>query len=277
MVKTGHPPIRQVRFQNPRVAALGVDLLSLAELRRKAPGEWLARPERLEFHMFLYCTAGEGGHRVDFQRYPVRRGTVVWVRPWQVQQWELNATMRGRLLLIDPGRGPAPPRGAAWLELPSARQAGVGEELDRIGEELAAYRGDETSARRIWHLVSALLLEFERAAGPASPAGEEPEVLRLLKGELEEHFARHRTVAYYARRLGYSEKTLTRACLRAEGRTAKEMIDDRVVLEAKRLLAHGGGSAAEIGARLGFGEATNFAKFFQRAVGVTPGAFRAAI
>jgi AraC-like DNA-binding protein len=97
----------------------------------------------------------------------------------------------------------------------------------------------------------------------------------LLKAEVETNLHRERSVKYYARRLGYSEKTLTRACIASEGRTAKVMIDERVTLEAKRLLAHSRSSAAEIGWQLGFSEATNFAKFFKRMARVTPSTFRA--
>ncbi len=80
----------------------------------------------------------------------------------------------------------------------------------------------------------------------------------------------------YAARLGYSLKTLNRACMLATGCTAKQLIDARVALEAKRLLAHTDLPVASISYRLGFTEPTNFGKFFTRATGQTPGAFRAA-
>ena len=76
-------------------------------------------------------------------------------------------------------------------------------------------------------------------------------------------------------RLGCSVRTLTRACLAVTGRTAKQVVDDRVALEAQRLLACTNLSVAEIGRRLGFGEPTNFGRFFHREVGLSPGAFRA--
>jgi transcriptional regulator GlxA family with amidase domain len=47
-----------------------------------------------------------------------------------------------------------------------------------------------------------------------------------------------------------------------------------VILEARRLLTHSDLSAAAIGSRLGFGEATNFGKYFSNHVGITPGDFR---
>jgi AraC-like DNA-binding protein len=51
-------------------------------------------------------------------------------------------------------------------------------------------------------------------------------------------------------------------------------IDRRVLLEAKRLLAHGDQPAAKIAARLGFSSATNFSRFFHQRTGTSPFAFR---
>ena len=63
-------------------------------------------------------------------------------------------------------------------------------------------------------------------------------------------------------------------CQRATGHTAKHLIDARVALEAKRLLAHTDLPVAAIGRRLGFTEPSNFGKFYARATEQTPGAFR---
>jgi AraC-like DNA-binding protein len=70
-------------------------------------------------------------------------------------------------------------------------------------------------------------------------------------------------------------RTLTRASLAVTGRTAKQVVDDRVALEARRLLACTTLSVAEVGRRLGFPEPTNFGRFFHRELGLSPGAFRA--
>ena len=91
---------------------------------------------------------------------------------------------------------------------------------------------------------------------------------------VEERFAQWHQVADYADRLGYTEKSLTRAVTASMGMTAKAFIAARVVLEAKRLLVHTDLPVATIAEKLGFDEATNFGKFFRREVGGTPAAFR---
>nr|WP_324614235.1 helix-turn-helix transcriptional regulator [Streptomyces sp. NRRL B-1140] len=92
--------------------------------------------------------------------------------------------------------------------------------------------------------------------------------------ELERSYATTRRAEDYADRLGYTVKTLTRACQAATGRSVKHVIDARVALQAQRLLAHTDEPVATIARRLGFSEPTNFGKFFTRHTGTTPGDFR---
>ncbi|OKI04542.1 transcriptional regulator [Streptomyces sp. CB02923] len=103
---------------------------------------------------------------------------------------------------------------------------------------------------------------------------EASETFLRFRDAVERGFTRSRRVADYARTLGYSPRTLSRASAAATGVGAKEFIDRRVVLEAKRLLAHGDQTAARIAVRLGFADAANFAKFFQHRTGSTPISFR---
>jgi AraC-like DNA-binding protein len=131
------------------------------------------------------------------------------------------------------------------------------------------------------HLLAVLVLRAAHPAGAADTdregACEASETYVRFRDAVEREFTRSRRVADYARSLGYAPRTLSRATETAAGVGAKEFIDRRVVLEAKRLLAHGDQSAARIADRLGFADATNFSKFFQRRAGATPIAFRAAV
>jgi AraC-like DNA-binding protein len=98
-----------------------------------------------------------------------------------------------------------------------------------------------------------------------------------FRDAVERDFARTRRLEDYARALGYSPRTLSRATLAGAGVGAKEFIDRRVILEAKRLLAHGNQSASRIGAQLGFTSANNFSKYFQQRTGQSPITFRATV
>jgi AraC-like DNA-binding protein len=115
------------------------------------------------------------------------------------------------------------------------------------------------------------VITVERQAAVSTPGGE---VMVAFRKEIEVSYATSRRVEDYAERLGCSVRTLTRACLAVTGRSAKQVIDDRVTLEAKRLLAYSDLPIATVGHQLGFTEPTNFGRFFARETGLTPGEFR---
>ncbi|MFE7278599.1 helix-turn-helix domain-containing protein [Streptomyces sp. NPDC057623] len=165
---------------------------------------------------------------------------------------------------------------------PSHRQLGPGDHarfrraLADLSAEYAAPRDPEADRQLLRLLLAALLLRITRLpaadGAPSTGAGTEP--YRLFQHELERSYAVLRQAHDYAARLGYSLKTLNHACQQATGHTAKQLIDARVTLESKRMLAHSDLPIAAISHRLGFTEPTNFSKFFTRATGQTPGVFR---
>ncbi|RSN27173.1 hypothetical protein DMC61_25165 [Amycolatopsis sp. WAC 04169] len=117
-------------------------------------------------------------------------------------------------------------------------------------------------------VLSCSMADHEPLAAPSS------DVFLRFRQVVEANYARSRTVGNYAAMLGYSSRTLTRACLAATGRTAKQFIDDRILLEAKRLLADTAEPVGTIGRRLGFEDTSNFSRFFTKRAGRQPLEFR---
>lgn len=96
----------------------------------------------------------------------------------------------------------------------------------------------------------------------------------LFKDILETDYKTQKQVAYYAKQIIITEKRLNQATTKVLGKSPKEFIDDRVVLEAKRILAHTNDSIKEIAYHLGFEEPTNFIKYFKKHASATPTEFR---
>ncbi len=91
---------------------------------------------------------------------------------------------------------------------------------------------------------------------------------------LESHFFEVRSVAAYARMLKVTSGHLSESILHHTGRTAGELIRDRLLLEARRLLVHSSLNVAEIAVSLQFEDPSYFSRFFRRSTGVSPGEFR---
>ncbi|HHG86644.1 MAG TPA: helix-turn-helix domain-containing protein, partial [Bacteroidetes bacterium] len=91
---------------------------------------------------------------------------------------------------------------------------------------------------------------------------------------LEEQFMHLHQVKDYASLLAITEKHLNELCKKSTGKTASELIYDRIVLEAKRLLMHSSMNNKEVAYQLSFDDPSHFSKFFKRKVGISPSGFR---
>jgi AraC family transcriptional activator of pobA len=99
-------------------------------------------------------------------------------------------------------------------------------------------------------------------------------LVQRYRALLELQFRRHRPVSFYAEGLHVSADHLSRACRAVTGLSALDLMHDRVLLEARRLLAYTPAAVADIAADLGFDDAAYFSRFFTRRAGQSPSAFR---
>ncbi|MFJ4191819.1 helix-turn-helix domain-containing protein [Kitasatospora sp. NPDC089509] len=302
MVETGQPDVIDIAYDNPDARHTGLEVLPFEVLKSRLKRSVARRPSRLDFHQLLLVRGGTGTAMVDFVLHPCARGTLLHLSPGQVQRLPFGpdgrpADLDAVLLLFTADYPPPLPATrevldgfgpVAWRLSPSELDA-----FERAVTELEVeYRALRDARPRdavgpdvdltgtlLRQLLGALLIRTARlpdSTGRPGAAAPGTGVYPAFRRELERSFATTRAVEEYAARLGYSARTLTRACQAATGRSAKQLVDARVALQAQRLLAHTDLPVAAVGRALGFTEATNFGKFFARETGGTPGDFRRA-
>ncbi len=305
MVESGQRDVIDIAYDNPDRLHAGVEVLAFDALTLRLKSSVARRPSRPDFHQITLVRGGEGTAMVDFVRYPCARGTLLHLRPGQVQRLPSDANdhladLDAVLLLFTADFPPPLPAirhvldgfgPVAWHLPPEEFDAFDRAVTEMDTEYRALCNGQfpdttvpadtdvELSGALLRQLLGALLIRTARLADPAGrplPAAPAAQVYLAFRRELERSFATTRSTQDYAARLGCSPRTLTRACLAATGRSAKQLTDARVALQAQRLLAHSDLPVAAISHALGFTEATNFAKFFTRQTGHTPGDFRRA-
>jgi AraC-like DNA-binding protein len=311
MVDSGHSidgEIVDLGYANPDRPQLGLEAMTFRGLRARTKPRVAESPIRADFHQLFVVRGGHGRSTVDFVAYDCGPGTVLHVRPGQVMRLPAKPDRSGSEGLADldavvvlftadfPPRLPSAVTSLLDLEFgpvalaASAAPADESEALLRSAADIdAEYRSlngrDEAavtvSVELLRQTLGALLLRIARLPRPAGfresgVGGATSAVFLAYRREVERSFAASRDVQDYAERLGYAPRTLTRACLAATGKTAKEFLDARVALEAKRLLVNTELTVAAIARAVGFSEATNFGKFFTREAGMTPGVFRTA-
>ncbi|WP_217552235.1 AraC family transcriptional regulator [Streptomyces sp. GbtcB6] len=289
MVKNRHAASREIPelpFAAPAGTPTGAEVMSLAELRGRVPQPSLARPQRPDFHQLLTLTSGELRQTVDFTEHVLRPGSWLWVRPGRVHQWGNLANAEGTLILFQQDMLDAATAVAARVDDPYAPVVSVpvaddARALDEAAEHLRhefqalGHLPLEVHTAALRHLLAVLVLRLAHLTVPAgSPTPEPDEIYLRFRDVVERNFTRTRRVEDYARMLGYSPRTLARATLNSAGLSAKEFVDRRVVLEAKRLLAHSDRTASQISDQLGFVNPSQFSKYFLHRVGRSPIDFR---
>ncbi len=261
---------------------LPVEVLDRADVLDRSRGPVMRRPM---FHQLVVCTSGEGTHDVDFERVAVRTGTVLRLRPGQVQRFVREPHFDARMIVwpddatIDrDGRHwfPGSSMGTRW-DLSAAELERFERWIDELAEARQSYDGTAEGEQLMRVLLEALLLRLVQLPGGGTDPGElarAPTAYTAFRSLLEQRVTTRPTVRTLAHELGYSPRTIDRASRAATGRSAKEILDERIVLEVRRLLLRTERPVSQIGRDLGFNDPSNFSNFVRRHLGDSPGEVR---
>lgn len=250
----------------------------------------IREPHRHDYHELMWLRAGEGEQLIDGEAYKIVPGTVTVIARGQVHQFRRARGLHGALLrvtdtalagsdgwLLDRGRG----RGAAVIAVPP----GEGDRFEAVLRALHAEARrppDPYAADLIGHLTATALLWLARwhdASRVERPGADDADV--ALHGRfaeaLERDYARHHDVAHYAGALAVPAAALSRALVNVTGRATKELIVERVMTEAMRLLRFTGATVGEVAHAVGYDDPLYFSRAFKRYAGRAPQAYRAEV
>lgn len=134
--------------------------------------------------------------------------------------------------------------------------------------------GRDANLQALLRLILTRLLRLEAVDGRTRVADQD--LLRFHRFSLliEQHHAEHWPLQHYADELGMTTARLNLVCRRLAGMSSRQLIADRQLQEAKRLLLHSGQSVSQIGFSLGFQDPAYFSRFFSQQVGCSPSTFR---
>lgn len=122
----------------------------------------------------------------------------------------------------------------------------------------------------------AVLFVRRRTESMATPqaAGARDALVQRYRGLLEQHYAAQQPLSFYAKALRVTPDHLSRTCRRVTGQSALDLLHERLMLEARRLLTYTAAPVLEVGRQLGYEDPAYFSKFFRRFSGVSPSEYR---
>jgi AraC family transcriptional regulator, transcriptional activator of pobA len=258
--------------------------LEVIELHLQSLGDGVLRaPHRHAYHELIWVREGHGRHLIDGEPVEFGPRTLTLIAKGQVHQFQRAEDVTAIVArfeddwLTSARRWLFSGRACTALSVPEEDAARFDALLDLLRVEVERPMGPESAELRS-HLLSAVLLWAQRwregQLEQGGATGADVQLYQRFEELLERDFTACHDVGHYATEMGMTTGTLSRLLTKLTGQTAKQVILDRVILEAVRLLRFSDLSIKEIAARLGFSDQFAFSKAFKRQRGEAPLDFR---
>ncbi|WP_407159522.1 helix-turn-helix domain-containing protein [Bradyrhizobium sp. STM 3557] len=242
---------------------------------------WRFTPHRhARLHQILLVEKGAGEATLEGQVYPLKAMRVVNVPTGHVHGFAFVPGMQGFVLtiateMLDEALSPAE---GLWRALAESRVSRATPQMRTLMTQIHAEYGGRDFARAhvLRSLTSALLglVARELADKTAADSTGATDLFRRFETLLEQHFLEHWAVADYAATLSVSPTHLSRLTKGATGHAASELIQERIIREARRNLVYTNLPVSTIAYALGFNDPAYFSRLFAGATGLSPRRFR---
>ncbi|MCE7056601.1 AraC family transcriptional regulator [Algoriphagus sp. AGSA1] len=255
-----------------------------------AKHQFIQKPHKHDFYIIVVFTQGKGSHTIDFKSFTVEPGSVFFLSPGQVHSWDLSAESDGHILFFSADFYTAIfsrkrlndySLFTSSLEFPRLEINGSeAYEILYIFDKAHQETQNPTWASMdlLRNFTDTLLIYFYRHKGKKTSFSHEEKLVydQFEKFEIlvDNYFKKHREASFYAEKMKLSMKQLNGLCKKAVGKTISQLILDRVVLEAKRLLTHADLNISQVAYELEFDDPSYFTRLFKKKTRVTPEQFR---
>lgn len=240
-----------------------------------------------DFFFVLAVQKGKGIHEIDFIQYPVHDHCIFILRPGQVHQLQLNVSSVGFLMEFDlsfyqPKNTITEHRwkkasSKNYCEVEAARFMRLHSILESVFNEFASK--NEAYLEAIKANLDLFFIEYIRQSrDPKSisktETGYAQERFEELVHLLEKNISTMKNVSDYGDLLNVSSYQLNSITKASVGKTVSEMINEQIIMEAKRYLLATPNQIKEVADHLGYEDVSYFVRFFKKQTGHTPEAFR---
>jgi AraC-like DNA-binding protein len=273
----------------------------LYDPRRRDPAvtveliDWAAQPrepERANSFSVYWIHSGAGTVEVDLATHTFGAHTLIFVAPYRRIRVAPAQRLRGALvrfhanyLCIETFHAESgcsgtlfnDPLGSPVVNIPPRARADVRHLIGRVAEELeTALDGSDEVVVASLKILLVLATRVKSASNTRRvQTGDYRHPLTQRISELvEQHYRERHAPGDYARLLNITPKALARFTKTHFGRTMTDIVRERLLIDAKWELLHTLKPVKQIASELGFGDELYFSRFFKKATGRAPTAFR---
>lgn len=245
-------------------------------------------PHQLKFYNLIFFTQGNGRHFIDFNWYPVQQNSLVYLTKDQISAFEFSEELKGYCIIFTEEyfvnsfsnltdnfvfRLFYPELFSPILQIPQNSEfvTYFNLLLKEYGNSKSFYNKNIINS-----LLAILISKTENLKQNLTfhiSDASKIVVYQNFISLIEKNLIKSRSANFYAKELVISYKHLNTICKELINKTAKSVIDDFVILQAKRNLINSTTNSTELAYKLGFEDPTNFTKYFKKNTGLTPKTF----
>lgn len=240
---------------------------------------------RHNFFWMLVINTGGGSHTVDFTPYPINPCTVFIVRPGQVHQLAVTAQSTGFIIQFSKqflqkkaGRFSslfATVTANTCYSLTAQQFTDCYNTISLIYKEASLkHSGFNTVIKALFKVFFVQLSRHINTVAPVQGGSHAQQTLLALQRLVEANITTTKQVKQYAKMLSLTSYQLNAVTKKLLGKTCQQLINDEVILEAKRLLLATASPVAQIANKLGYSDASYFIRFFKVHTCQSPQAYR---
>lgn len=252
----------------------------------KTQHPFVMQPHAHDFYLLMLFTKGSGTHRIDFSDYTVKRGSVFFMSPAETHSWKLSDNANGYVLFFNPAfyLMDVLPRKIKYLpffnpddnmNMGQLKESDI-KPIERIIEHMLAESKDTTVFQKniLRSYLDILLYKLANLLHPKNTGIRESMVIPTLLSLIEEEYTAHHPISFYTEKLQVNAQRLNALCKLQLNKTVNKLLQERLMTEARRLLAYSTLTISEIAFELNFSDNSYFNRFFKRMEGITPEHFR---
>ena len=248
-------------------------------------------PHRHDFYHLIFFTQGGGSHTIDFEKFEIKPYHGYFMAPSQVHRWDFEGDIDGYVINFSAGFFKSFLLNNLYLENFRFLNGNIQYSVIDVDEQYrsrvtellnkALIEAESTGKFRLDKL-RIMLLEFffliaeikGESCDVKSIENHNKIVLRNFEKLIDKHFLQLKLPKDYAELLFVTPSYLNSICKELLGLSAGNLIRNRIVLEAKRMLINLELTVTEIAYELNFSDNSYFCKLFKNQVGVSPETFR---
>lgn len=237
---------------------------------------------RHNFFEILHFTSINPGdtHTIDFVEYPISPEQIYIVKPFQVYKMVVTNQRGFSFALTKDYFNSLQVYTESYINYvvstvitPTKREL---EAIKKVFDLILSEYFGKSRKMLLDVYMSALLLQLLSVCSEGDMANRNIIDKRIMKTLvlINKHFTEQHSTSFYARQVSLSEKRLNELAKKVLGFTVKQLILERLLLEAKRLISYGQLTFKEIAFELGFNDSAYFSRFFKMQSGLTPEQFK---